>query len=179
MTTVFDRNPTNPNFLHPNKFQLNFARVPNIQYFCQSVSVPGLNMSEVPQNNPFIDLYSPGEKMIYDLLNITFLVDEDMKCWKEIHDWIRAMTFPKEYKEYKELATLNKLYVPSNKQRPQYSDGTITLLSSANNPIMRFRFFDLFPISLSSFIMSSSDSPENIITADVSFRFSYFDIIEV
>jgi hypothetical protein len=44
---------------------------------------------------------------------------------------------------------------------------------------MRFRFFDLFPISLSSFIMSSSDSPENIITADVSFRFSYFDIIEV
>jgi hypothetical protein len=65
--TALNRNPKNPNYLHPNKFQLNFARLPNIQYFCQTVTVPGISLSEIPQNTPFVDLYRPGEKAIYDL----------------------------------------------------------------------------------------------------------------
>jgi hypothetical protein len=74
--TAITRNPTNPNFLQPNKFQLNFARAPNIQYFCQTVTIPGIATSEIPQNNPFVELYVPGEKPVYDVLNITFYVDE-------------------------------------------------------------------------------------------------------
>ena len=42
-------------------------------------------MSEVMRTTPFIDLYSPGEKMVYDLLNVTFIVDEDIQTWLEIH----------------------------------------------------------------------------------------------
>ena len=74
--SALTRNPQNPNFLQPNKFQLNFSRVPNIQYFCQSVGIPGISLSEVPHNTPFVDLFVPGEKAIYDMLNITFLIDE-------------------------------------------------------------------------------------------------------
>ncbi len=66
--SAISRNPTNPNILQPNKFTLNFARAPSIQYFCQSVSVPGIALSEVPQTNPFVDVYLPGEKAIYDIL---------------------------------------------------------------------------------------------------------------
>jgi hypothetical protein len=166
----------NPNFLLPNKFQLNFSRLPNVQYFCQSVSVPGISMSEALMTNPFIDLYAPGEKAIYDLLNITFYVDENLQTWKEVHDWIRAMTFPKEFEEYRQLNNLNKYTRSLNTDKPQYSDGVITLLTSANNPKTRFKFYDLFPVTLSTFIMSTTDSPENIITADASFRYSYYDI---
>jgi hypothetical protein len=79
--TAITRNPTNPNFLQPNKFILTFARLPNVQYFCQSLSVPGISMSEAQQSNPFIDLYVPGEKATYDLLNLTFLIDEELKAW--------------------------------------------------------------------------------------------------
>ena len=93
--TAINRNPTNPNFLQPNKYQLNFGRAPNVRYFCQSLSVPGISLSEALQTTPFVDVYAPGEKAIYDLLNVTFIVDEELKSWIEIHDWIRAMTFPK------------------------------------------------------------------------------------
>ena len=55
-----------------------------------------------------LTLFSPGEKPIYDLLNITFLIDEDMKGWLEIHDWLRAMTFPESYEDYRKLPKLNK-----------------------------------------------------------------------
>ncbi len=35
--TALKRNPSNPNFLHPHKFQLNFARVPNVQYLHKGI----------------------------------------------------------------------------------------------------------------------------------------------
>lgn len=176
MATALDRNPTNPNLLHPNKFQLNFSRCPNLQFFCQSVSVPGISMSEAIITNPFVDIYAPGDKAVYDLLNITFYIDEDFQTWKEIHDWIRAMTFPKQYSEYRNLGNLNAYTRQTKSDRPQYCDATITLLSSANNSNIRFKFFDLFPTSVTTFVMSSTDTPENILTADATFRYNYYDI---
>ena len=179
--TALTRNPKNPNYLHPNKFQLNFARLPNIQYFCQTVTVPGISLSEIPQNTPFVDLYRPGEKAIYDLLNVTFLVDESLKSWLEVHDWIRAMTFPEDFKEYRNLGLLSKTsgIRQATGLPPQYSDATLTILSSANNPAYTFKFYDVFPTSLSTFVMSTTDSPDTAITADATFRYSYFDVDKV
>ena len=174
--TILNRNPLNPNILQPNKFQLNFARVPNIQYFCQSVGIPGISLSEIPQTTPFVDLFVPGEKAIYDMLNVTFLIDEEMKSWIEIHDWIRAMTFPTEYEEYQRLGQLNRNVSLKVTDKPQYSDATITIFSSSNTPYYRFKFYDCFPTSVSSFVMAATDSPEDAMTADATFRYSYYNI---
>ena len=173
-TTPTSSTPLNQNFLHPNKFQLTFSRVPNIQYFCQAVSVPGISMGEVPVSTPFVEKYSPGEKAIYDLLNVTFAIDEEMRSWIEIHDWIRAMTFPEDFEQYRELPRLSKNF--GNPKTPQFSDATLTILSSSNIPLYRFKFYEVFPISISSFAMSSTDTPDNIITADATFRYTYYDI---
>ena len=174
--TALTRNPTNPNPLQPNKFTLNFSRIPNVQYFCQSVSVPGISLSEAIITNPFVDIYAPGEKAIYDLMNVTFIIDEELTGWLEIHDWIRAMTFPENFEEYKQLGRLNKNMGGRTTKTPQYSDGIITLYSSSNKPYYRFKFYDCFPTTLSTFVMSATDTPENIMTADVTFRYSYYDI---
>lgn len=175
--TIATRNPENPNILHPNKFQISCPRMPNIQYFAQALSLPGIALSEAVQPTPFVDLYVPGEKAIYDLINITFMIDEELKGWIEVHDWLRAMTFPVKYSEYKNLSNLhrNTTGVPKDKF-PQYSDINITLLTSKNNPCVKFTFYDCFPTTLSSFLVSSSDTPENVVTSDVSIRYSYYDI---
>ncbi len=177
--TALNRNPTNPNNLQPNKFVLTFARTPNITYFCQSLGVPGISLSEVPVNNPFLDLYSPGEKAIYDLLNVTFMLDEELKSWSEIHDWIRAMTFPTEFAEYRRLPRLNKFASSEQNQKPQFSDASVVLLSSSNKPYYRFDFRDVFPVSLSTFVMNTQDDPGTVITADATFRYSYYDVIKL
>jgi len=173
-TTPTPSTPLNQNFLHPNKFQLTFSRVPNIQYFCQAVSVPGISMGEIPVPTPFVEKYSPGEKAIYDMLNVTFAIDEEMRSWIEIHDWIRAMTFPENFEQYQELPRLSKAI--SNPKTPQFSDATLTIYSSAYTPLYRFKFFDVFPTSLASFMLASQDTPENILTSDASFRFTYYHI---
>jgi hypothetical protein len=174
--SALDRNPTNPNVLQPNKFILNFARAPSMQYFCQSVSIPGIALSEVPQNTPFVDVYVPGEKAIYDMLSVTFLIDEELKAWTEMHDWIRAMTFPTNFDEYKNLGRLNRIANATQSPKPQYSDASITVLSSSNTPYFKFKFYDCFPTSVSQFILSATDSPDTTMSADATFRFSYFDI---
>lgn len=167
--SITTRNPSNPNFLHPNKFQLNFARIPNVQYFCQSVSVPGISIGEALHNTPVLDMFLPGEKPTYDLLNITFYVDEDFKTWIELHNWIKSLTFPRNPAA---LARAN----PNRLVKPEYSDAFITLLTTSNNPNIVFKFYDVFPTNLSTFVMSATDSPDTVITADVTFRFTYYDI---
>jgi len=176
--TALNRTVSNPNLLQPNKFVLTFSRAPNIQYFCQSVAVPGIAMSETPQPTPFVDLYAPGEKAIYDLLNVTFLIDEELHAWKEIHDWIRAMTFPTDFDEYKNLNRLNKQAgrIAQATGRPQYSDASLILLSSSNKEYYKFTFRECFPTTLSTFIMAATDSPDASMTADATFRYSYYDI---
>jgi hypothetical protein len=173
--TALTRNPTNPNPLQPNKFILNFSRLPNIQYFCQSVSVPGLSLSEAVITNPFVDIYSPGEKAIYDLLNVTFIIDEELKSWIEVHDWLRAMTFPTKFEEYRQLPSLANS-INNDPKFPQFSDASITIFSSSMKPYYRIKYIDVFPTTLSTFILNAQDGPDTIMTADATFRYSYFDI---
>lgn len=172
--SAINRNPTNPNFLHPNKFQLNFSRMPNTTFFCQAVNLPGVSMGEILQPTPFVDLYRPGEKILYDTLNITFIVDEDLTSWREIHDWIRGLTFPKDFSEYRRLPQLSKF---ASDTTPQYADATLTLLTSSNNVNYRIVLHECFPTSLSSLMFSAADSPDSVLTSDATFRFSYFDIV--
>jgi hypothetical protein len=175
--TALSRNPTNKDLLQSTKFRLSFDRLKGATYFCQTANIPGVNLNEVPRNTPFVDLYVPGEKLYYDTFNITFLIDEDLQDWIEIHNWIRAMTFPVDFDEYKDLSKFSSRV--SAKIPPQYTDATLSIFTNKNNPSYRILFKDLFPTSLSTIQFSTMDSAENIITADASFRFSYYNIQKV
>ena len=167
--------PQNTNLLHANKFLLAFSRLPNVQYFCQSLPLPGLSMGEGLQATPFVDLYVPGDKLLYDMLAITFLVDEDLKSWMEIHDWMRAMTYPTEFAEY---ARLNRLNPPhTSKVKPQYSDAALVILDSSQNSNYRVTFKNCYPTSLSAIQFSTTgQGPLETMTADATFRYDYYNI---
>lgn len=177
MTNVINRNPVNPNPLHVNKFIFNMSRIPNVQYFCQDVIIPGVNITEAVRPNPFVDLYSPGEKLVYDLFVVTFIIDENLTAWKEIHDWMRAMTFPENFEEYANLKNISRNPISNmRKGFEQFSDAEVLLLTSSNIPKVRYKFYDLFPTNISPIMLTSRDSPNNIMTADATFRYAYYDI---
>lgn len=177
--SALTRNPTNLDLLQSTKFQVIFDRLPGVNYFCQTANLPGISLTEFPVSTPFVDLYLPGEKAIYDTFNITFLVDEDLRAWTELHDWIRGITFPKDFKEYVDLAKLSpqsNIRAAMNGGRPApYSTAIMTVYTNKNNPNFRIKLIDCFPTSVGSLIFNSSDTAENIITADATFRFSYYD----
>ena len=179
--TILTRNPSNTDLLQSTKFRLTFDRLPGITYFCQNANFPGVSLTEIMRQTPFVDLYVPGEKLIYDTFNITFLVDEEMRSWLEIHDWMRGITFPTNFQEYVNLARSstgainNNFYGNAIGAKPQYGNATLTVYSNKNNPSIRLKFVDIFPTSLATILFNTSDTAENIMTADATFRFNYYD----
>jgi hypothetical protein len=175
--TALTRAPYNKDLLQSTKFRVTFDRLPGMTFFCQTANFPGVSLTEIPRQTPFVDLYVPGEKIVYDTFNATFLIDEDLRAWTEIHDWIRATTFPTNFKEYLDLQRSDKgPYIRGSfNNKPQYSNAILTLYTNKNNANFRVKFIDLFPTSLSTILFSSQDSAENVVTADATFRFSYYE----
>lgn len=165
--------PANPNVLHPNKFVMSFASLPTVEYWCQSVNVPGLSGGEVPRQTPFIDLYSPGEKLLINPLSMTFIVDEELTGWLEVYAWLRGLTFPANFSEYRDL---DKRLATYQAPMPQFSDATLVILDSKQNPKIRVKFQNCFPTSLTDLLLSSTAAPEDPLTADATFRFDLYEI---
>ena len=117
--------PENSSFLQANKFTFSFATLPFLKYFCQTVNIPGVSTSPVTVDNPFSNTYRHGDKLLYDQMNITIIVDEDMRVWEETYNWLQALTFPKEFRQY---------FRNSNGRQTAYHDGILTINTNANNP---------------------------------------------
>jgi hypothetical protein len=167
-------NPTNQNLAQPSKFLLSFDRLPNLTFFCTGVNLPGISMGEAVQQTPFIDAPIPGDKIVYDTLEISFLIDEQLTSWMGIHDWMIGLGFPESFDQYKNLPLQQRIQMKHEK--PQYSDAIITIYSNKNNPVLQVRFIDLFPINLGSMSFNTADSAEAVMTSTASFKYTNYHI---
>jgi hypothetical protein len=168
------RQPQNTNYLQPTKFLLTFDRLGDVQYFCQSVNIPGVNLGQAPFSTPMLDVFVPDTKMIYNPFSIHFTVDESLNSWQQLHLWFRSIAAPTGFDERNRLTALQNQYNGNNTKK-NYSDATLTILSALNNPILRVKFYNVFPITLSDIIFDTTQSADDIITSDAVFVFDYFD----
>ena len=170
--------PENQNLLQSTKFQLNFDRLPYLTFFCTSANIPGVSIQSLTQPTPFINLTLPGNKLTYESLEVSFLVDEDFMSWRGIHDWIRGLAFPTGFDEYSKLIQQRRTQVPlavSAPQKLQYSDAFLTVYTNKNNPNFRVHIKDCFPITLSSIMFNTENSADTIVTASATFKFNYYE----
>lgn len=171
---AINRNPQNTNYLQPTKFQMVFPKITTMTYFLQSFSLPELVVPPVEQTSPFVDIPRPGDKMKFGELNVEFIVDEEMWSYEVIYNWMKGISFPCSFEEYK---IINRQSLSSlNSESPQYSDAIITILSGLNNPKLSVHFENLFPVSLSEVDFSTKESSETIVTAKAAFRYHIFHI---
>lgn len=166
--TVLNRNPKSVNFLQPSKFLLSFDRINAVTYQCQQVNIPGATLGTVTRPTPFIDLYSPGTKLTYNPLSITFFIDEELESWKNIQSWFNSIASPDgfEKRDHEKELQHNK----------HLSDATLTVLSNLNNPIVRIKFANCFPTDLGDLQFDTQMSADNIMTATVTFRYDYYTV---
>ena len=172
--TQITRQPQNTNLLQPTKFLLSFDRIASVQYFCQEANIPGINLGQATYNTPFMDIPVAGNKLTYNPFNVTFTVDEKVNSWNQINLWLRAIAAPTGFDERNNLTARQNAY--KKQTLTSYSDATLIVLSALNNPILRVRFINAFPLSLSDIQFDTTQSAENIITGTASFAFEYFDI---
>ena len=169
--TVLNRNPQNTNLLQPTKFLLVFNRLPAIEYFCQTVNVPGVELDEVVRSTPFLDIYYPGTKLKYDPFDIDFVFDEELTSWKNMFDWFVAIADPDGFDKPGNYSEIQK-----NKH---VSDATLTILSALNNPIVRIQFRNVYPLTISDLNFDVKESADNIITCKSTFRYESYNYLPV
>lgn len=172
--SALDHNPTNRNFLDPQKFRFGLKRAPNIEFFIQSIILPGLSIGPVNEGTPFVKIPYSGEHIDYEPLQITFMVDEDMKNYMEIYNWMLGLGFPDNYDQYKAL-----------QEQPKYtgtgikSEISLLILTSSNNPNYNVVFSDAFPTALSRLAFSSAETSVKYLTCSAMFSYSKFEILTV
>lgn len=168
----------NHNLLQPTKYRLVLARLPNVVYWCQETELPGINLPDTAiQVSPFVTRYTPGDKLEYEPLSLSFQVDELLQNWLEIHNWMRALGKPTDYAERRSLAIQGG--IKGTRTNLDYSDATIVVLSAKNNPTYEIQYKDCWPTQLTPIKWSAADSANDIITAQVTFRYLYYDIVRV
>jgi len=169
--TAFSKTPQNINYLQASKFILSFDRIPTVQYFCQEINLPGVSMGKAIINTPMQDIYSPGNKLSYNDLNISFTIDEELQSWSELHSWLLSMASH----DSDERVRLSSQQSNRRYGQQSFSNATLNILSALNNPIIKVRFYNAFPTSLSDLEFDTKSSADTILTASSSFNYDYFE----
>ncbi len=164
--------PKNLNYFIPTGFKFMIDKIPHVNFFCQSCNLPGLSAGQTLITNPFRDVPIAGDKVQYNELRVRFIIDEELKNWLEVYDWIKGLTFPEDLEQYRKLAEANT----PNPKGELYSDGTLSILTSNKNMQYVAKFTDLFPVDLTDIEMSSDVADSEVVASDATFAYSTYKI---
>jgi hypothetical protein len=160
---------TNLNMLGPGNFKVTIdsSEFANLQFFCTAANVPGLTSSEVIQGYGNRNGYFPGDTLEYSTFDITFIVDEELKNYIEVFNWLKSDAGHD---------TLQTKTGPTA-HKDKLKDITLSIQSAKNTINKQLKFTDAFPISLGALSFTTQDTAVEYITCDVSFRYNRFEFI--
>lgn len=195
ITNSYTRQPTQLDYASPTQFKFNIVKLPKVEYFVTSVNVPGISMGTTTQATMLRDLPGPGDKLSYESLTLSFLVDEHLENYREIHGWLTGLGFPRDHSEFKTLQDAGTDRFPTssgnvsteagkvNNTAPDegstFSDATLMILSSKNNAIVEVRFRDIFPVSLGGLNYEQQAGDVEYLTTSVTFNYKLYEFATV
>jgi len=188
------REPTVFDYAQSNQFKVYIPIFPLVEWFVVSCNVPGITMGQGVVPTPLVDYPIVGEKLTYDQFSMTFLVDEKLENFMELHNWLINMAPPQNTNQF--MARTSEYVLPtgqntkfypagnddsqtatgSTSDRQLYCDITLFILSSKNNPVATVVMRDAFPVSLSSLDYSQQDTDTNYVQCNVTFVYPFYTI---
>ena len=179
----FDKQIANRNYMSPVGFKLVLTKTPKVDFLCQSANIPSISMGTAIQPTYLKDIPVPGDKVLYDDLTVSFLVDEKMENYLAIHKWITGLGYPESIDQYNQLKKDDRRTsrIVGDDGDPRYfefSDATLQVLSSNYKPSVLINFKDAFPISLSTLEFDVTTRDYNFFTAQVTFKYTIYNITD-
>lgn len=176
MTILTCPSPSNINPLNPNGFLFSVSKLPELTFFVQDVELPSLSIGTATQASSVQDIKIPGETAEFGSLSIGFLVDEQFANYKAIYAWMVGLTYPETHDMYKAFLASAKNANAYSELAKGYSDASLTILNSNNNPVQRISFIDTFPTSLSTLPFTSQSSDVQFLRATATFDYTYYTL---
>lgn len=158
------------NYFSPLEFIVTVKRLPNIEFFTQRTQIPGVSASPVEKPTPFNVMYETPDKLRYDNFNFSFIIDEKMNNYLEIYNWIKDITFPQNYNQFKSI---------NESKEGLISDISVLVLNSTKNPSIKITYKNCFPISLSEITLDTTAQDLIYPEATVTFQYDYYEIEQI
>ena len=191
-TNAYDRQPTKQDYASPTQFKFTITKLPKVEYFCTAANVPGISIPSPTQPTPLADIPLPGDTISFEDLSVTFLVDENLENYREIHGWMYGIGFPISRTQFGDLVDAGKDRFPTDGKDslktdagkvkygakplgPIFSDATLNVLTSKNNPNIEVRFSDVFPTALSGLDFNQQADDVNYLSATVTFKYKVYE----
>ena len=189
--TTFSRQPTKLDYSSPTQFRFLINQLPKVEYFTTEANIPGITLGEGQFNTPLKDIELLGDKLTYEDLAISFIVDENLENYIEMHTWLTSIGFPADRKQFSEFrGVTSNMSVKtrgesndigdvraSTPELAMTSDATLTILTNKNNPVVECRFRDVFPTTLSGLTYSQNQTDVEYLTASVNFKYTIYEIV--
>ena len=179
MAGFYDSQIQNRNFLSPTGFRFTLTRTPKVAFFANSANIPDLNLGVANQPSYLKDIDVPGDKLQFGDFSLRFLVDEDLKNYMEIQNWMRGLGYPESVREIIDFQNEETKTIIPDKTMDIYSDGSLIILTSNNNINFKVNFENMFPTFLSTLDFSATDTDVEYFTADVTFKYTIYNITDV
>jgi hypothetical protein len=171
------RQPDSLKEMQNNKARFAVYNLPTISYTCTKYSIPGVSVKELRTSNPNTPLKFPGTVPEFEEMQLSFLVDQNCQNWLEIFNWIIGDSFPEYGEQRPEWVAAKPNATFRGTAYPMHSDATLFVLSTQNNPLFEVRYYDLFPVSLSSLEFDTGTTEAAPLVATCSFRYRSFQIL--
>jgi len=187
------RQPTELDYADPTKFKFSITKLPKVEFFTTAANLPGINLGESIFPTPFKQVPVMGDDLTFDNLEITFLVDEKLENYREIHQWLVGIGFPKARTQFSSFRKDESQTFPTvesvkgdvtNPGTPSgiqamFGDATLTIMTSKNNPVIEVRFSDLYPVALSGLSFNQQEGDVTYLTATATFTYKLYEMFTI
>ena len=182
------RQPDKLDYASPTQFKFGIHQLPKVEFFTLSANVPGISADTVTQPTPYKDIPIVGDKLTYENLSITFLVDEYLENYISLHNWMTGIGFPTDRQEFRTFRDVTSNTPASGKTPPTdlvgkaipdralYSDAYLMVLSNKNNAIVEVDFQNIFPVSLGGLDFTQNVTDVEYVTATAEFAYQIYEI---
>lgn len=149
------RRPDELNLLNNVQFKLEIHNLPNVTYFIQNAVLPSISLEGGILPSPSRDIPVAGHKMEFDPLNVSFLIDQDLRNYEEIYYWMIRIT--------QERLMANWT-----------TDMSLHFLTGQMNISRTIKFVGAHPMNIAEVAVSSDDSDSTHVLGNVTFAYQYF-----
>ena len=176
MANWYEDQLTNRNFLSPIGFLFILDKARKVSFLCQKAEIPTVELGQVEIPTRGLVPIPVEGNMRYSEFSMEFIVDEDLRNYMQIHNWMRALGTPQEFKERR--VWLNK-YADSPSEDPRFSDATLQVLNNNNIANFNVIFKNLFPVEISSIPFDVTGTDNNFFIATATFNYVSYEIRNV
>ena len=187
-TSPLARQPDQLDYASPTQFRFGIHQLPKVEFFTVSANLPGISAGTAIRATPFKDIPTMGEKLDYENLSISFIVDEYLENYISLHNWMVGIGFPENREQFRTFRDVTSntpagggtpsvdIIGSATPDKAMYSDAFLQILSNKNNPIVEVNFENAFPISLSALDFTQTATDVEYMVATAEFAYQIYEI---